>query len=230
MRGRLLHHDERRVPPRTVTGDPRLVRVISEHVERQIGPIGPVLHDLLSDVVHVDLLWVQPGPHGDFHTIVTCGMSQQPMPAPEEAADCRYAELLIRLPASWRLDPSGMNDPNSLWPMEELAHLARMPHWYDTWLWAGHTVTNGEPPVPFCPSTQFSGSILMPPAWTRPEFETVQVDLRRRVQFFSVLPLYREELLLARDAEVGLLPDWIERAGVTDLLDLDRPSLIGEPN
>jgi hypothetical protein len=217
---------ERVVAPQRSQGDPRLIRAMSAHVEKYIGRIGWVLHDLTSDVVHVDLLWVAPGPRRDFHTFVTCGMSERAMHAPSDRGDCRHAELLLRLPSTWTLGVRELGDERNNWPLQELDHLARMPHVYATWLWDGHTVANGNPPEPLTASTDFSGTILAPATWVPRGFRTLRVDPDRTVRFFSVIPVYAEELLLARDAGCERLLDEIERAGITDLLDVRRPSVV----
>jgi hypothetical protein len=225
MGGPIHDHTERKVPPQHSAGDPHLIHTLSGHVEKHLGPIESVAHDLLSDVVHVDLLWVAPGAPGPFHTIVTCGMSERAMHPPDWANGCRHAELMLRLPPEWRLDPVGLADERHHWPLRELGQLARMPHLYETWLWAGHTVANCDPPEPLTSSTGFAGSIVVPADWTPPEFNTLQVDAGRTVHFFSALPLYPDELLLARQRGTECLLEMLDEAGVSDLLDPTRPNL-----
>jgi hypothetical protein len=221
----VLVHTERKRPPKRSYGDDRLVHAVSEHVAKHIGPIGWVLHELVSDLVHVDMLWVQPGPGRDFHTFVTCGMSERPMVPPPGWNGLRHAELLLRLPRSWKLGHQDLDDHRNKWPITELALLARMPHLYEAWLWEYHTVANGDPPEPLPGADRFSGSMLWPVEWTEDGFETLAVDLGRAVRFFSVLPLYAEELTLAHRVGLEELVDRIDEAGVTDLVDVDRPNV-----
>jgi hypothetical protein len=230
MKGQILSHLERKAPQLRSTGDSRLIHTLSEHVEKHIGPIGWVLHDLASDVVHLDILWVAPGPNRDFHTFVTCGMSERAMNPPKERAECRHAELLLRLPSTWKLGHRVLDKACYNWPLQELEHLARLPHVYEAWLWAHHTVANGDPPEPLPGATGFSGSVLVRVAWTRPSFDALPVEPGRSVNFFSVIPLYADELMFARDAGAEVLLERIERAGVTDLLDVGRASVAGETN
>ena len=230
MRRPLLNHLERKAPRKRSSGDPRLLRAVTAHVESRIGRVDLVLHDLLSDVVHVDLLWVQPGRHGNFHTFVTCGMSERPMTTPHGAGGCRYAELLLRLPPTWNLDPASLSEQRHNWPLQELEHLARLPHLYATWLWSGHAVSNGDPPEPLYDTTDFCGVVIAPPIWTSPDFFHLNVNPGRAVHFFSVIPLYADELKLTRVMEPGLVLDWLEQAGVTDCVDPGRPRLGGQAN
>jgi hypothetical protein len=208
----------------------RLIEVISTHVERYIGRIDAMLFDIVPGAIALDLFWVKPGRHGDFHTFVTCGMSERAMKAPREWRGCRHAEVLLRLPSNWKLGHRQLNDDRHNWPIRELGCLAGLPHVRSTWLWETHTVANGDPPEPLSPSTSFSGSILLPPTWASPEFYTLRVDPRRSVHFFSAIALYAEELLLARAAGSEVLVELLARAGVTDLVDVDRPNLAAGVN
>lgn len=230
MKGRVLSHLERKARRARSSGDSRLIHTLTEHVERHIGPVGWVLHDLASDVVHLDILWVAPAPNRDFHTFVTCGMSEKAMTPPKGWTGCRHAELMLRLPPTWKLGHRVLDKARYNWPLRELEYLARLPHVYEAWLWAHHTVANGDPPEPLPGATGFSGSILVPATWTRPTFDGILVDPGRSVHFFGVIPLYADELIFARDAGSAALLEKMDGAGVTDLLDVDRPSVIGEAN
>ena len=47
--------------------------------------------------------------------------------------------------------------PGGYWPYRMLKELARLPHEFDTFLWKGHTVPNGDPPQPYGPNTPAVG-------------------------------------------------------------------------
>ena len=68
-------------------GDPRAIEAISRHVGRYVGKVAHVFHEIVSDLVHVDVHLVPPQPNGDFVTLVTSGMSDRPMTLP--ADHCR---------------------------------------------------------------------------------------------------------------------------------------------
>ena len=52
---------------------------ISAHVEKHLGKIQTVLHELVSDAVHVDVHVVSPTLEFPFARLVTSGMSDLPM-------------------------------------------------------------------------------------------------------------------------------------------------------
>src|ERR1044072_886079 len=128
---------------------------ISKHIEAHWGKVETVFHELCSDYVHVDVHYVKATKERPFHTLITSGMSDRPMRAPDGAEDFRYSELVISLPPEWPLDEESFKDEKNWWPIRWLKKLARFPHEYDTWFTWGHTIPNDDPPVPFAENTKF---------------------------------------------------------------------------
>ena len=66
------------------------------------------------------------------------------MNAPKELAEYKLerAELVIALPADWKLNQESMQDERWYWPIRLLKALARLPIYNDTWLAWGHTMDN----------------------------------------------------------------------------------------
>ncbi len=62
---------------------------ITAHVETHIGEVEMVFHEIVSEFVHVDLLWIKPHDKFPYHALVTSGMSDKPMtmPADMEASE-----------------------------------------------------------------------------------------------------------------------------------------------
>jgi len=115
---------------------------IQQHIEKHIGEVAMVYHELISDLVHIDIFWIKPTPNRNFHTLITGGMSARPMKAPPQAKEFQYAELLVCLPPEWSLDEEAFKDERYYWPIRQLKMLARFPHEYDTWLWYGQYTEN----------------------------------------------------------------------------------------
>ncbi len=92
-------------------GDDVTITAIADHIERHLGPVQGVYHELISDKVHLDVHVVAPSADFPFYTLVTSGMSDRPMTVPPEAGPDdapRFAELCILLPSTWNIpaDPS----------------------------------------------------------------------------------------------------------------------------
>jgi hypothetical protein len=115
----IYRHQVRQRGFELASGDDQSIQKISEYIERFVGTPSGVFHELVSDLVHVDVHVVPPGGQRNYYTLVTSGMSDRPMAAPEECQEYRYAELVICLPPTWRLtqeDGGVCPTRTSTWP------------------------------------------------------------------------------------------------------------------
>lgn len=182
--------------PRSIqpaAGDPDSIEAIADHVAKFIGPPDQVVHELVSDLVHIDVHMVAPTPARNHYTLVTSGMSERPMHVPEGAEELRYAELAICLPPTWKLDEQSFKDEANYWPARWLKILARFPHEFETWLGEGHTIPSGDPPEPYAPNTKLCCMMLVATALADEEFHTLELS-DRTIRFWSLVPLYAEEM------------------------------------
>jgi len=220
----IYRHEPRQRPFSTAQGDDVAIDLVTRHVEKHIGPVQSVFHEILSDLVHLDILIVAPTKERNYYTLVTCGMSQLPMTVPEGAEKFRYAELMLCLPPDWPLSDEAFQDERNYWPIRCLKTLARLPHEYDTWLYAAHSIPNGDPAEPYADNTKFAGMLLNVPATVEPirDFFALTVSPDKEIHFFSLIPLYPEEMddKLKNGAES--LFDKLEKADVTELVQLGR--------
>ncbi len=206
-------------------GDEASLQQIGAHLERHVGPVERVFHERLSDIVHVDVLHVGPAEGHPFHTLVTSGMSDRAMSPPAGAEALAYTELAVLLPATWQVSEAAFNDEAWYWPVRQLKILARLPHKFQSWLWWGHTVPHGDPPEPFAATTELCCSMLISPVSLPDELDTLWLEDGREVTFFSLFPLYREEMeyKLAHGAEALL--ERVVQAGLDDVVDPRRPNV-----
>jgi hypothetical protein len=218
----IIRHEARMRDFEVAIGDEQNIEAIANHIEKHIGPIETVLHEIISDLVHVDIHVVKPTEDRPFVTLVTSGMSDRPMTVPEGAEELQFAELMITLPDDWPLDQESFEDENHYWPIRWLKTLARLPHEYETWLGSCHTVPNGDPAEPLADRTDFCGFMLLYPPSTPEEFHTLKIDDEKQVQFYSLFPLYQEEmdLKVARGAD-ALIERFIKYE-IGDIVDLER--------
>jgi hypothetical protein len=113
----VYRHEDRERDFEMAIGDSENIEKISEHIEQYIGPVASVFHELLSDLVHIDVHIVEPTEERNFYTLVTSGMSDLPMAAPEGAEEFRYAELLIALPPDWPMGDDEWKQDENFWPI-----------------------------------------------------------------------------------------------------------------
>jgi hypothetical protein len=94
----IYRHEKRDREFEFAIGDSKNIEKISEHIERYVGPIATVFHELISDLVHIDVHIVKPTDDRPCYTLVTSGMSDIAMRCPDQYPDLKYSELLICLP------------------------------------------------------------------------------------------------------------------------------------
>jgi hypothetical protein len=198
---------------------------IVRHIERHLGPIESVFHELLSDAVHLDVHWVKPAPGRPFNLLVTSGMSDRPMNVPANLDAPRHIELVVTLPERWAIGAEAFENENWYWPVRQLKTLARFPHKYDTWLGEGHSVTNDDPPQPFAPGTRLCGALFLPPQHVPEAFRSLRLADGRMIRFLAVVPVHDDEMALKTRSGTAALLERFRRAGVTDVIEPVRPSV-----
>ncbi len=209
-------------------GDSENIDKISDHIEAYIGPISNVFHEIVSDLIHIDIHIVPPTPSRNYYTLVTSGMSDRAMSAPEGRSDLSYSELLLCLPPAWPMSQDDWNSEGNYWPIRMLKFLARFPHEYQTWLWAMHTIPNGNPPEPFSANTQMTGAILLPPITVDERFYELRINEEKTIHFHAVIPLHDDEMELKLKKGAEALFDGFEKYKISELLDPGRASIISK--
>ncbi len=181
------------------------MEAVEKHIQQYFGTFEKVFHECSSPDIHVDICMVPPSEERDYYTLVTMGMGAHRMHVPQELAEYKLerAELAIALPANWKLKYENLKNEQWYWPIRLLKVLARFPIACDAWLGWGHTVDNRER---FAENTQMCSSILIGPQNTKDGSEVCTLPSGEKVNFYQVIPLYREELgyKLEHDADALL--------------------------
>ena len=162
--------------------DDEALAAIDRHLRTFVGAPKTVFHELISDVVHIDVHIIEPSEERPCYTLVTTGMSARPMTTPPGVEGYEYTELMLSWPADWAPGPlveTELGDEALYWPIRLLKGLARLPHSYNTWLSYGHTIPNGNPPKPYAPNTELCCALILPPLGVTPEFTSSKSGLTR---------------------------------------------------
>lgn len=154
-----------------------------------------VFHEIVSDLVHIDVNVMEATPDEPYRVLFTNGMSDLPMTLPpeirEEYKHLERAELMMFLPPDWPLEQKDFEAEENYWPIRLLKVLARFPHQYHTWLGYGHTIPNSEVYDPYAPNTELSGVVLLS---LPEEVSTIHTKDGNQIQVYFPVPLYREEM------------------------------------
>ena len=159
-----------------------------------------------------------------YYTLVTMGMGAHRMNVPEELAEYKLerAELAIALPPDWKLDEESLKDERWYWPIGLLKVLARLPISGDTWLGFGHTMDKQSP---FAENTTLCGALLVGPqdvVWNGGEVCTLPSC--EEVNFYQVIPLYRNELKYKLEHDADALLE--KMAGISFVVNPTRQNAI----
>lgn len=214
-------------------GDEARRAALEEHYARYLGTDWVVWHEIVSDLVHVDVYMWRPTPSRPMYTFATVGMSDRPMTLPSEAAEAgvhRFAELLVCLPPDWPVPADDhsiapWDDPDAYMPMQSLKYLARFPHEYATWLGFGHSIPNGDPPEPLSAESSLCGWVLLPPVTLPPEFHVLDQP-GGAISVFGLVALTRDEIERKLAEGTEALFDGFDAHGVSELLDIGRVSVL----
>ena len=215
---RIERHGEP-LPPEAVPSGWAGQELVEAHVERHIGPIATVFHELASEYVHLDVLIVEATDDRPVHHLVTSGMSSKPMATEDE--DARLAELAIVLPREWPLGEEDWRDERHYWPIRTLKSLARAPHEYGFALGTGSTVPNGDPPEPYVADIQLCGALICPGVTVPRAFDVLETP-DGPINFYELWLLHEDEMNLKLERGTDALIDAFERAGVTEEVDIRR--------
>ncbi len=237
----VFRHHAPAAPPKIVTHATPFLEHIDRHVEKTIGPIAMVFHEKVSPTIHLDLLVVGPTnrrvsdklPCGGKHfTIVTSGMSTQPMNVPRGYKGPKFMELMIALPPDWpglhadgTFDQKTMQDERSWWPFRRLKDAARLPAEHNTFLGLGHTIPNGENAAPYADNTRLGCMLVSLPLMAPESFDLVIND-NVSICFLALMPIYPEEMELKLRDGGAKLDKLMDAADLTELIDVKRPNLV----
>lgn len=187
-----------------------------------------VFHELVSDLVHIDVNIMRPTAEKNYYVLFTTGMSDLPMTLPDELADhkeLKYAEVFLFLPGGWDLGKTGDlgNDLpySSYWPIHMLKFLARFPHEYKTWLAWGHTMPNGPDYAPFCDGLGFGGVVLD----HLNGLEGLDAKDGAHISFLFAIPAYKEEIEYKLKYGMEALSKRFTEGQLPLVLDVHRPNL-----
>src|SRR5699024_4444994 len=199
------------------------ISAVEQHIQNAFGKVETVFHELESPDIHVDICLVPPSEKRRYCTLVTMGMGAHRMTVPEELAEYKLerAELAIALPPDWELHHESLQEERRYWPDGPRKALARLPIASDTWLGWGHTMDKHSP---FAAGTELCAAILTSPQGTEDGSEVCTLPGGEEVNFYQVIPLYRDELDYKLEHDADALLD--KMAGISFVVDPARQDAI----
>lgn len=201
---------------------------IVRHFTKHTGPVNPLsLQEIVpGGMVSVAIHLIPPqAPPEDYGVLFTTGMSDQPLAVPPNHRGDRYAELMMRLPASWPMTRESFHDPVNSWPLDWLRRTAHYFHNERTRIGSNYgIVVNGEPPEPLGPGVPFDSLLL----WTYPaEHTRIHLADGREIAVYFVIPLYPAEREFGMAQGLDTLTNRIVQYLIDPgIIDLHRPAVV----
>ena len=230
--------DNRTWEPVTESG--KYLEEMTEYIER-IFPCREekpfVFHEILSDIVHIDVNIIPPDNGRDYYVLWTSGMSDLPMTLPDgdyDKKDYERAELFLFLPKDWKFAEIGESakelGDEYYWPVRWLKYLARFPHEYKTWFGTGHTLPNGEEYAPLGEGTEMGGFFFLPVISLGEDYPGVDALTCKdgtKINFLWAIPMYKEEIEYKLEEGFDAMMDLFVEVDFPRALDPKRQNYVG---
>ena len=223
------------------------IKKIGEYIEAQFGEPFTIIHDKGGQIVHIDIYVYAPTEERPFGMMITSGMSECPMNAPpdawkvcwpinpnlippekREALNCKYAELVVKLPPEWPLPQPGgqLKNDEYLWPIEQLHHLIKYVHREHEWFWNGHTMGGeNDNSLTFAPNTKLAGWVFIYPPNFPPTFGMLKISDSKVICFLQIVPAYTEEIQYSMQYGTKKLIEKFRKENIPDFIDIKRKNI-----
>lgn len=197
------------------------MKAVEKHIQKYYGKFDNVFHEIFSPDIHVDICVIPPAKKRDYYLLITMGMGAHKMNVPEKLSEYRLerAELMIALPPDWKVEGT---DECWYWPIRLLKSMARLPIAANTWLGWGHTIDNQEP---YADNTSLCGAVLLYPEAGKTGGNVLTLPNGDDVNFYQVIPLYREEMEFKTENNTEALLEKMENV-VPFVVEVDRPNAV----
>ena len=206
------------------------LEAVEAWIDENMGKSDLVFHEILSLDIHCDVYIINPKDGEDYYCVTTVGAGAYRMNAPED--EPKRLELFMLLPPDWKIGEEydvKSEEDESYWPIYWIKRLSRLPLQMDTWLGEGHTIPTGEK----IPGTNFTGFMVYP-LWTLDESAPLSLkekiaddDTERRVMFYTLIPLYDEEMNYKLEHGTNALLERFREAEMPfpPVVDVNRPNV-----
>lgn len=171
----------------------------------------------------VDVLVIPPEGERRFAYVCSFGGSFRPLPAENYAAAGERRRVEFVLAAQQSGDPDKDRDALNL-AANTVRQFAKLVHLNPITVEPGETVAFSEDPAPLFETGELVAFAFMRPRLPANGFHVFSPEAGERVWFVSPTPITRAELEYARKAGPQALAAALERADVTEMVDLGRRS------
>ncbi|WP_083312143.1 DUF2185 domain-containing protein [Bacteroides sp. HMSC067B03] len=172
------------------------------HIEKYFGKINNFLHDDSCSEYPLDIAVIAPRKEHNYYTLITVNMSNHEVLESDDIdGNTCHQELLINLPPDWKLGLSDWTEEKWCWPIRLITSLARQCIRHRTCISWGKTMELGGENT-FSEDTKLCAIVLLSPSIFGDKSSTCKTQGAGSVEFYQVIPLYREELQFIQDKDI----------------------------
>ena len=172
------------------------------HIEKYFGKINNFLHDDSCSEYPLDIAVIAPRKEHNYYTLITVNMSNHEVLESDDIdGNTCHQELLINLPPDWKLGLSDWTEEKWCWPIRLITSLARQCIRHRTCISWGKTMELGGDST-FSEGTKLCAIVLLSPSIFGDKSSTCKTQGAGSVEFYQVIPLYREELQFIQDKDI----------------------------
>lgn len=192
-----------------------------KYIKEQFGEYEEVFHEIASPDIHLDIIIIPPTENNNYYKLITMGMGAYKMNVPEELEkyELERSELVLYLPPTWNINS---NKEEDYWPIRQLKVLARLPIQCNTWLGYGHTVSSGRENTPYAHNTKFCSMMLLTALNNNYEILDLRMKTKGKINFYQLIPLYKEELEFKQNNDVNALLDLFNDDDIVPIININR--------
>ncbi|WXR61472.1 suppressor of fused domain protein [Peptostreptococcaceae bacterium AGR-M142] len=192
-------------------------------INKHYGKIETTIKEIVaSDDFGIDVHVILPNEKNNFTTFITQGMGDKSMDIKNQNPDLDFAELVVKIPASWEISQENFESKKYFWILEWLKRLAYMPHHYDGIMAKNLIIPNGEPPINVNLHTSLSCFLTVLPK--DEEKRQCVIGLRNKINFYNVIPISWKEREIAQNNSVEYLIEQLKE--LEKLKDIDDYEII----
>lgn len=201
---------------------------IADHVDRCFKDADvSVFHEIMSFDIPIHIYLIKPK-GASFRLLLTSGMSALKMNVSDQVENpetLEFAELMMLIPENIEFEEVYSGNKKNDWILTILKRTAKFPHFYDTWIGIGHSIQAEEDFTPYGKDTEYVGALILPSVSFDERFtEIVKND--RKINIYSVLPIYKNELEYKIEHGYNDFLDLLIKANGSEILNPNRKNLI----
>lgn len=176
---------------------------LAEHIRQYFGEEDTIVVGRGQNRFAMDLFVIPPREEHEYYTLVTVGLSHQPLPNPITKKQQRL-EMVINLPKDWHMDTQEWANIKWFWPIRMLLDIATHAINEDIIIGPGSTIGLPEGET-YEMNTQLCCALMLFPGIFGRQSYTCELSNGERVDFLQVIPLYKEEWQLKVNGSLEML-------------------------